>query len=273
MPAPTPYQVLQQRNLQSRPQMVPMDHMQTQLTQQYYSQRSGPTNPYQQVPPPTSFTHVGQHRVNALSNAPTPPPSAPLVVDVYGAVTCEQGTTQFQGQLPNVQMQAIGQPRQVYTDPAYSANVASPTVDPGANRTESPAERSTGTPVGSTPATAPSDSLPASPRVTTNGYMLGGESSLPPLTEEQARQMSSEVADSMFTEPQEGDGTQARSCVLCDHRRELGILPDSPQPLLKPTTEEMYSHLQAQHPESLEIGERDWKMELFGMDPYRNQQQ
>ena len=61
--------------------------------------------------------------------------------------------------------------------------------------------------------------------------------------------------------------------ALLSHRRELGILFVSPQPLLKPATEEMYSHLQAHHPESLEIGERDWKMELFGMGPFRNQQQ
>ena len=57
------------------------------------------------------------------------------------------------------------------------------------------------------------------------------------------------------------------------HRRELGILPASPPPFFKPTAGEMYSHLQAQHPESLEIGERDWKMELFGMDSFTDQQQ
>jgi hypothetical protein len=34
----------------------------------------------------------------------------------------------------------------------------------------------------------------------------------------------------------------------------------------------MYSHLQAEHPESLEIEERDWKMEQFGMGPFRNHQ-
>jgi hypothetical protein len=37
--------------------------------------------------------------------------------------------------------------------------------------------------------------------------------------------------------------------------------------------EEMYLHLQAEHPESLEIEERDWKMELFGMGPIGDQQQ
>ena len=55
------------------------------------------------------------------------------------------------------------------------------------------------------------------------------------------------------------------------NRREKDILPVSPQPLLKPTTEELYSHLYTQHPESLELGERDWKMELFGMGPFMDQ--
>jgi hypothetical protein len=45
----------------------------------------------------------------------------------------------------------------------------------------------------------------------------------------------------------------------------LGYLHAPPEPLLKATTEEMYSHVQAQHPESLEVAERDWKMELFGV--------
>jgi len=53
----------------------------------------------------------------------------------------------------------------------------------------------------------------------------------------------------------------------------LGILTVPLQPLLKPTTEEIYSHLQARHPESLEMEERDWKMELFGMGPLKNQQE
>jgi len=56
------------------------------------------------------------------------------------------------------------------------------------------------------------------------------------------------------------------------HRKELGILTTPPVQLLKPTTEEMYSHVQADHPESLELAERDWKMELFGVGPPRNQQ-
>jgi len=53
----------------------------------------------------------------------------------------------------------------------------------------------------------------------------------------------------------------------------LGILTVPLQPLLKPTTREMYSHLQDRHPESLEMEERDWKMELFGMGPLKNQQE
>ena len=212
--APAPYQAqaLQQRNIQSRAQV---DYTQTQLTQQYYSQRSGPTNSYQQVPPPTSSTHVGQHRATTLPNIPTPPASASMVMGAYGAVTGEQGTRQIQGRPPNGQMQAIGQPRQVYTDAGYPANVASPTADAGTHRIETPTEPSAGTVV-STPTATPPDLLPASPRVTANGHRHGGEPPLPRLTEEQTRQMRSEVADSMFTEPQEGDGMQARTCELCE---------------------------------------------------------
>lgn len=55
------------------------------------------------------------------------------------------------------------------------------------------------------------------------------------------------------------------------HRRELGIIATQ-QRLFKPTTEEMYSHLRANHKESLEMAERDWKMELFGVDPLKDQQ-
>lgn len=64
-----------------------------------------------------------------------------------------------------------------------------------------------------------------------------------------------------------------RFLFFFSHRKELGILNALLQPLLKPTTEEMYSHLQVQHQESLEIEERDWKMELFGMGPLNSQQQ
>lgn len=56
-------------------------------------------------------------------------------------------------------------------------------------------------------------------------------------------------------------------------RRELGILTVPFRPFFKPTTEEMYLHLQAEHSESLAIEERDWKMELFGIDLNKNQQQ
>lgn len=59
--------------------------------------------------------------------------------------------------------------------------------------------------------------------------------------------------------------TKSLPLPLSRHRRELGYLHAPPEPLLKATTEEMYSHVQAQHPESLEVAERDWKMELFGM--------
>lgn len=58
---------------------------------------------------------------------------------------------------------------------------------------------------------------------------------------------------------------------LSRRRKELGILAVPLQPLLNPTTEGMYSHLQAQHLESLETEERNWKMELFGMDTLENQ--
>jgi len=57
------------------------------------------------------------------------------------------------------------------------------------------------------------------------------------------------------------------------HRKELGILVAPLQPLLEPTMEEMHSHLQAHHPESLGTAERDWKMELFGMGSLKSQQQ
>lgn len=215
MPAPAPYQILQQRNLQSRAQAAHLDNMQTQLTQQHYSQRPGPTNPYQQAPPPIS-SHNGQYRANTRSNVPTPPTPGPLLMSAYGAATSERGATRIQDQPPNGQVRAIGQPRQVYTDPAYPANVASPAADVSTNHAETSTERSTGTPAGSMPATGPLDSLPVSPRAMSNGHMHGGESPLPSLTEEQTGQMRWEVADSMFTEPREGDGTQARTCLLCE---------------------------------------------------------
>ena len=197
MPAPAPYQVMQQRS-----QMVPNDHVQNQYTQQYYPQGSytAPTNSYQ------SPTHVGPY--GATPNVPTPSISAPPVMDTYRAVTGEQSTAQIQDQPPYAQGQVWGndqpQQEQVHSDPTHPANPA-----------ETTAKRSTGTPSGSTPAAPPPDSVPASPQATMNGQTHGGQATLPPLTEEQVKQMRSELADSMFTEPKEGDETQARICVLC----------------------------------------------------------
>lgn len=65
---------------------------------------------------------------------------------------------------------------------------------------------------------------------------------------------------------------QVLSLSLSSNRRELGILTAPPEQLLKPTTEKMYSHLQADHSESLEVAERDWKADLFGVGPIKNQQ-
>ena len=48
-----------------------------------------------------------------------------------------------------------------------------------------------------------------------NGQVQSGGASLPPLTEEQTKQMRSELADSMFTEP-EDEETQARVCMFCE---------------------------------------------------------
>ena len=61
------------------------------------------------------------------------------------------------------------------------------------------------------------------------------------------------------------------SSLLLSRRSELDLLPAPPQPALNPSTEEMYSHLQAQHPESLALGEQDWKADLLEMGPPRNQ--
>ena len=65
---------------------------------------------------------------------------------------------------------------------------------------------------------------------------------------------------------------QVLSPSLSSNRRELGILTAPPERLLKPTTEEMYSHLQTEHQESLEMEEREWKTELFGVGLLTNQQ-
>lgn len=216
-PAPAPFQVLQQRNLQ-RSQMPPMDRTQVQLSQQYFSQRSetGPTHQYQQIPQPPSPAFVGQYGVNALPNVPTPPTSAPPVMEAYVTIMGEQGARQIQGQLPSGQMRAISRPRQAHTDPACSPNVPSPTASAGANHTGTPTKRPTGTPVPSTSATAPTDSRLVSPQMPANGHMHGGELRFPQLTDEQTSQMRSEVADSMFTELMEGEGIQGRTCMLCE---------------------------------------------------------
>jgi hypothetical protein len=219
MPAPAPYQVLQQRNLQSRSQVAPSDRMQGQIVQQYYSQRSGTgsADQYQQVSPPTASTYFTRYGTNTHPNVPTPSTSVPPVMESYGIVTGEEGATQTQNQPPNGQMQAFGQPRQVYTDPAYSVDFTSSAAGAGTSHTGSPNERSAGNSTGRlTPAVAPSDSVPLSPQAATNGHMHGREPSLPMLTDEQASQMYSDVADSMFTEPNEGDETQARTCMLCE---------------------------------------------------------
>jgi hypothetical protein len=208
MPAPAPYQIMQQRIAQQRSQAVPTDHVQNQPVQQYHPQRSytAPTNSYPQASPHISPTHVGPYGETSLPNVPAPSTSAPPVMDTYRAVAGEQGTTQTHDQPPDAQGQAQGndQPQQVHRDSTHPANPA-----------ENPAERFAGSPSQLTPVAPPPDSAPVSPQVMMNGQTHGGETTLPPLTEEQIKQMRSELADSMFTEPKEGDETQARVCVLC----------------------------------------------------------
>ena len=228
MPARAAYQTAQHRRPQPRPQVVPMDYTQDQPMQQYYSQRSvtSPTNLYQHDPPPTSPTYTGPYGANSLPNVPGPPTSVPPVMGVYGVVMDEENVTQTWGQLPgaNGRMQGIGQPQRAHTDPAHPANVTfqtASTADAGTNMVttakpaETPAERSTGTPLESTPAAPPPDSVPVSPQVVTNGQTQGGVLSLP-LTDEQAKRMRSELADSMFTEPGEDDERQMRICLFCE---------------------------------------------------------
>lgn len=213
--APAHFQVLQQRNLQ-RSQVPPMDHTQAQLPRQYFSQQSanGPT--YHQIPPPPSPAFVGQYGVNALLNVPTPPTSAPPVMDTYVATMGEQGARRMPGQLPNGQARAVSRPQQVYADPTCSPNVPSPSAGAGVSHTGTPTERPTGTPAASTPPVTPTDSRLASPRMPTNGYMHGGELQFPRLTDGQTSQMRSEIADSMFTEFVEGEEIQGRTCMLCE---------------------------------------------------------
>ena len=217
-----PYQP-QQRNTEPRPQVVPMGHTPNQPIQSHYPQRSMTApNPYQHVLSPTS----PPPRVNSFSNIPTPPTSAPPVMDAYRIVAAEQSARQPQGNLPDVHGQARGtiQPQQMDTAPVHPASVASQNpsfADVGTNvvtiasTVETPAGQSTGTPLASTPVAPPPDSVPVSPQGI-SGQVQGGESSPPPLTEEQTSQMRSELADSMFTEPEEGDEMQARVCMFCE---------------------------------------------------------
>ena len=190
-----PLQSLQQRTPQPRPRMVPTDHTQDQPMQPHNPQRSvtAPTNRAE----PSTLSHVGPSRASSLpditTSIPTPPTSAPLVMDAHRAA----GVAQAQDQPPDAhsQTQGIDQPQQAHAGPAHSVSVASPPA--------------------STPVAPPPDSVPVSPRAV-NSQAQGGELTLPPLTEEQTQQMRSELADSMFTEPKEDDEKQARECVLCE---------------------------------------------------------
>jgi len=213
----------QQRTSQPRLQMVSPNHTQNQSTQPRHPQRSMTApNSYQHVLSPTS----PPPRINTLSSIPTPPTSAPPVMDAYRVVAGEVSATPAQGPRPDAhsQMQGVTQPQRVDTGPAHPASVASqnpPAADAGtnmattANSVEAPAERSTGTPLAPTPAAPPPDSVPVSPQVM-SGQVQDGESTLPPLTEEQTEQMRLELADSMFSEPEEGDEMQARMCLFCE---------------------------------------------------------
>jgi hypothetical protein len=190
-----PFQSLQQRAPQPKSRMAPTDRTQDQPMQPHHPQRSV-TAPTNHAEPPT-FPHVGPSRASSLpeitTSIPTPPTSALPVMDAHRA----GGVTQTQDQLPDAhsRMQGIDQPQQAHAGPAHSVGVASP--------------------LASTPVAPPPDSVPGSPRGV-NGQAQGGELTLPPLTEEQTRQMRSELADSMFTEPKEDDEKQARECVFCE---------------------------------------------------------
>jgi len=211
VPAPVSYQVLRQINPQPQSQVATMDHQRLV---------TGTTNQSQRALSFASPFYVG---TNTLSNIPAPPTSAPPIMDAYRAVTGEEGAMRTQGQPPDVhgQRQGIGQPRRAHTDPAHPANAVSQipsTADAGVTKAAAnanSAERSAETPLGSTPIAPPQDSVPVTPQVT-NGQMQGGGSSLPSLTEEQTEQMRLELADSMFTEPEEDDETQTRICVFCE---------------------------------------------------------
>ena len=189
MPVPTPYPVFQQS---------------TQPAHPYHPQRPGTGPPNLHSPP----TYVVQYGTGAFLKTPIPSTSAPPVMGAYGAVTDGQTVTQLQGQSSNGQVQGAVPPRQMYMGPVHPTNVTSPTVEASANHNGmTPTERPIGTPV----VPASTDSLPASPRAVSNTQ----EPSSPPLTEEQTERMRSEVADSMFTEPEDGDEAQTRTCELC----------------------------------------------------------
>lgn len=210
IPSPAPHQMVQQRNGRQRPQMVATDHVQNQPTQQYipYPQRfsTAPANLYQYGPPSTSTFYVGPQGATDLQSIPAPPMSAPPVTGVDRTVTGEQSITYFQGQPPDApgQVQGDDLSQQVHTQPTHPTNLA-----------ESSAGRSSGIPPESAPVAPLPGSISVSPQATMNGQVHHREASLPPLTGEQIKQMRSELADAMFTEPDQDDEMQARICVLC----------------------------------------------------------
>lgn len=207
---PSPQQIVQQRNGQQRQQRVAMDHMQNQPTQQYnpYSQRFGtaPANSYQYGPPSMSPYYVRPQGATDVQSLPVPSISAPPVTGVDRTVTGEQSITYFQSQPPDVrgQVQGNDQSQQVYTQPTHPISLP-----------ETSTERSSGLPSGSAPVTPLPSSISVLPQSAMNGQAHNREASLPPLTEGQIKQMRSELADAMFTEPEQDDEMQARTCVLC----------------------------------------------------------
>lgn len=209
-PSPAPQQIVQQRNGQRSQQTAAMDHTQNQATQQYnpYPQRFGmePANSYQYGPPSMSPLFVRPQGATELQSLPVPSISAPPVTGVERTVTGEQSITYFQSQPPNAQGQVQGndQSKQVYTQPTHPINLP-----------ETSTGRSSGIPSGTAPVTPLPCSTSVLPQSAMNGQAHNREASLPPLTEGQIKQMRSELADAMFTEPEEDDKMQARTCVLC----------------------------------------------------------
>lgn len=205
-PSPAPHQVVQQRNGQQRPQLAATDHVQNQPTQQYhpYAQRFGtaPANLYQYGPSSASPLYVGPQGATNLQNIPIPPMSAPPVTGVDRTVTGEQSITYFQGQPPDAQGQVQGdeQSQQVHAHSTRPINFP-----------ETSAERSSGI----SPGAPLPGSNSVSPQAMMNVQVYNREGSPPPLTEGQIKQMRSELADAMFTEPEQDDEMQARTCVLC----------------------------------------------------------